>query len=400
MSKLLVDISHLMNSSGRMSGIERVEYNIVSHYIHSDAEFVGWSLVGKCFVEFSKQDVEVLLASIEQKQQAVKVEKGEISNKTQFLSRIKAKALRPKNNSPQAYVFKNNERLLILDGLWDRQDYIDAVVNAGKILQIDHIVYDMIPVIFPGYVLDFITVVFENYMKTILPICTNIYTISENTAVDTKQVLVDWGVQKIPSIASFQLGDDILSSTTTDDSLVPEESYILATGTVEVRKNYSLLLYAYGIAREKSIDLPPTYIVGKRGWLTDNFQYIVDNDPYYKAKIKILDNVSDAQLASLYESSLFTVCTSLYEGWGLPIRESLAYGKVTLSSNTSSLPEAGGLVAEYFSPNNPEALLNMIVKYLDKDSRKKRENYIAKKYKQLSWEKAMNRFASIVDWQD
>ncbi|MFI5091233.1 MAG: glycosyltransferase [Terriglobales bacterium] len=49
---------------------------------------------------------------------------------------------------------------------------------------------------------------------------------------------------------------------------------------------------------------------------------------------------------------LFTLFPSLYEGWGLPVTESLAHGKPCLISNRSALPEAGDTFARYFDPEN------------------------------------------------
>jgi glycosyltransferase involved in cell wall biosynthesis len=49
---------------------------------------------------------------------------------------------------------------------------------------------------------------------------------------------------------------------------------------------------------------------------------------------------------------LFTIFPSLYEGWGLPVTESLAHGKPCLVARTTSLPEAGGALARYFDPDN------------------------------------------------
>lgn len=38
----------------------------------------------------------------------------------------------------------------------------------------------------------------------------------------------------------------------------------------------------------------------------------------------------------------FTIYPTFYEGWGLPVTESLRYGKVPVTSDSSSLPQAGG----------------------------------------------------------
>ena len=45
-------------------------------------------------------------------------------------------------------------------------------------------------------------------------------------------------------------------------------------------------------------------------------------------------------LAALYGRALFTVTNSFYEGWGLPVTESLSFGRVPLVARNTSLTEA------------------------------------------------------------
>jgi len=59
----------------------------------------------------------------------------------------------------------------------------------------------------------------------------------------------------------------------------------------------------------------------------------------------LVENPSDEELAYLYKNSLFTVFPSYYEGWGLPIGESLWFGKPVVASNTSSMREVGGMLS-------------------------------------------------------
>ncbi len=66
--------------------------------------------------------------------------------------------------------------------------------------------------------------------------------------------------------------------------------------------------------------------------------------------------VSDEQLASLYASSLGIVFPSLYEGFGLPVLEAMAFGKPVLCSRATSLPEVAGDAALFFDPRSPRDL--------------------------------------------
>lgn len=51
---------------------------------------------------------------------------------------------------------------------------------------------------------------------------------------------------------------------------------------------------------------------------------------------------------------------SLGEGFGLPVLEGIASHIPVITSDRSSMPEAGGDIANYFDPSQPEQLASMI----------------------------------------
>jgi glycosyltransferase involved in cell wall biosynthesis len=65
---------------------------------------------------------------------------------------------------------------------------------------------------------------------------------------------------------------------------------------------------------------------------------------------------SATTLQALYKHAMFLVYPSLYEGFGLPIVESLLSGTAVITSNISSMPEAGGLGALLVDPKDDAAI--------------------------------------------
>src|SRR5262249_40993330 len=61
-----------------------------------------------------------------------------------------------------------------------------------------------------------------------------------------------------------------------------------------------------------------------------------------------------------YARCLFTVYPSLYEGWGLPVAESMASGKMCVASNRTSLPEVGQHFIDYFDPSDEADAISKI----------------------------------------
>ncbi len=80
------------------------------------------------------------------------------------------------------------------------------------------------------------------------------------------------------------------------------------------------------------------------------------NQEHLRNHIHIATNIDDNQLAVLYNEATATLFPSLYEGFGLPVLESLACGTPVVTSNVSSLPEVGGDAAFYIDPNDIDGL--------------------------------------------
>ncbi|MDZ4227652.1 MAG: glycosyltransferase, partial [Candidatus Levybacteria bacterium] len=82
------------------------------------------------------------------------------------------------------------------------------------------------------------------------------------------------------------------------------------------------------------------------------------------------------------------VLPSLYEGFGLPVLEAMQYGCPVITSNISSLPEAGGDAALYVDPldvNDIAKKLELMIN--DNDLRQKLIKKGYEQIKKFSWEK-------------
>ncbi|WP_159838431.1 glycosyltransferase family 4 protein, partial [Burkholderia sp. 8Y] len=72
--------------------------------------------------------------------------------------------------------------------------------------------------------------------------------------------------------------------------------------------------------------------------------------------IWFLGKVSEAELASLYRGALALIFPSLYEGFGLPIVESMACGTPVVTSNCTAMPEIAGGAAILVDPVSVEEI--------------------------------------------
>lgn len=77
--------------------------------------------------------------------------------------------------------------------------------------------------------------------------------------------------------------------------------------------------------------------------------------------VVIVESPSDLMLINLYRHAEFTIFPSLIEGWGMPVGESLWFGRPCLASNLAAIPEVGGEQCTYFDPRTPGELEQLIL---------------------------------------
>ena len=133
------------------------------------------------------------------------------------------------------------------------------------------------------------------------------------------------------------------------------ERYILFLGTLEPRKNVTGLLEAYARLRQLDQEVPPLVIAGAKGWYYQTIferVHALNLQPF----VTFAGYVSREEQPLWYAAAALFVYPSVYEGFGMPVAEALACGTPTITSNVSSLPEAGGPVAQQVNPDNAEAL--------------------------------------------
>jgi glycosyltransferase involved in cell wall biosynthesis len=430
MTRILIDLTDLELWHGNHGGTQRVVYNIAK-YFYSSKENIDQKVE---FIAFSNKDNAFHLANFTGIYEEVESLKTvtESSNNSQGLSRkaILKHRLRPyvpevvrKNQkarqvairsvsiglrvskkvgrvsrtfktmpkmSSERVAFQKDDIVLILGKPWDNlriQEILSRQRNTigFKLVQI---VYDLIislqpqlhhPSLFAAYTQNMFNTISDSDL--LLPI-------SKSSERDLKKFCRLLNL-KVPNTEVIRLGDEIVDSL--DDNLVKpskkiNDKFIACIGTIEIRKNHMLLYYAYKLGLEKGLDLPQLVVVGSRGWLSGDFQYLVENDPTLKDKVLILDNVNDAGLQWIYKNCLFTIYPSMYEGWGLPVAESLAYNTFCIASDSSSIPEIAGDLIDYFSPYNADECLQKLMNYQDKAELDKRTALLAKHYRPTTWQ--------------
>lgn len=142
-------------------------------------------------------------------------------------------------------------------------------------------------------------------------------------------------------------------------ALRPGEPFVLFCSTIESRKDHHLVFSAWLalLRRHGAAKIPRLVCAGRTGWHAQAALDLLAQSALLRRHVVLTGEVSDEALGLLYDACAFSVYNSHYEGWGLPITESLAHGKVPVVPRHSSLPEAGGAAAVYFTPRSEPDLV-------------------------------------------
>jgi glycosyltransferase involved in cell wall biosynthesis len=180
------------------------------------------------------------------------------------------------------------------------------------------------------------------------------------------------------------------------------KQYILSVGTIQPRKNYARLIEAFALALpELQKDYPDValVIVGKKGWLYED----IIQAPHRLGigdKVKFLEFVPDESLPSLYTHALCFALPSLYEGFGLPVLEAMAYKCPVVISDVSSLPEIAGKAGIYVDPEDIESIATGLREGVTSRTStvgKKRITLGTQQVKKFTWEKAATDTLKILE---
>lgn len=74
-------------------------------------------------------------------------------------------------------------------------------------------------------------------------------------------------------------------------------------------------------------------------------------------RVVVAQDLTDAELAWLFDHCQALIFPSTYEGFALPVLQAQAVGCPVVCSDSAALPEVGGDGALYFDPDDPEMLL-------------------------------------------
>ena len=275
------------------------------------------------------------------------------------------------------------DHLILLDSTFRLPRATAAILAASRQgLTVHSMVHDLIPVVTPQFCRGTLPLNFHDWLLQTGTYTSGYLANSQATGRDLVRFLDTYGIALpvrvvplaqagLPPAPGAAQGTPLLdpvhptayaalhAGAGIDDQIraLMRHPYVLCVGTLEVRKNIWKIAQAWDrLRRVPGLNLPKLVFAGRRGWLVEDFEAFMTATGNLNGWVEIIDGPSDADLEYLYRNCLFTVMASFYEGWGLPIGESLACGKTAVVSNTSSMPEVGADLVEYCDPQSIESI--------------------------------------------
>lgn len=152
--------------------------------------------------------------------------------------------------------------------------------------------------------------------------------------------------------AQFNLAE-VSQSNLKTRNLGAAEKYVVVLGTLEPRKNGALVL-EYIAENPEFSEHYRTVFVGRDGWLDAKAALLAKHARAGIAEDRVVFTgfVTEAEKVALIQNSAFCIYPSMFEGFGLPVLEAAALGKVTVCSRSSSMPEVAPESSIFFDPTS------------------------------------------------
>lgn len=266
---------------------------------------------------------------------------------------------------------------------------------------------DIIQYLYPQYISSMTSYLGNLYNKHYLKYVKKIITFSEYSK---KDIIKHFHI-KSENIFPIALGvsdnyrpityDEEKSSIKTKYKL--PNNYILYLGGYDYRKNVIELIKAFKkiktYTRQKDLYL---LLVGKiplkRKKLIPDINKAI-NETGEEKFIRSIGYIPEEELPLIYSLARLFVYPSIYEGFGLPVLESIACGIPTIACNTTSIPEILNREDILYTPGNSDVLAQKMKDILENDSYQKELSiWGILRSKEFTWQKTANLTEKVIDY--
>jgi glycosyltransferase involved in cell wall biosynthesis len=250
--------------------------------------------------------------------------------------------------------FAAGDVLLSLGASWPIAGHTEAAAAARRQgVCVLRMIYDLIPPLKPQWVEEPTTRQVTRWVRNVLTESDHVLTISEFSRSEIERYCNESRFA-IPPLTVVRLGDEFTPAGAEPPPLprlVPRRPFFVCVSTLDVRKNHRLLYDTWQLLAARDPEQCPDLVcLGEPHASVSDLVRELRRDREVNGRIHLLHGVEDAELAWYYRHCVATIYPSRYEGWGLPVAESLGQGRLCLASNATSIPEISPDLPEFFHP--------------------------------------------------
>ena len=360
----LSDVFFYLDHHKTVSGIQRVQLGIAKAIIDGE---VGAEHNSIFVAEGDERRGYVILEDVFLNELCKELLKDTVEH-----SRLKD-LMRSARGLGRAYAPVQGDTLLMLGAFWVLEGVAERIIALKrKGVNLGVLIHDIIPITHPEFCERSLTDEFRSYFFSVISIADFVLTVSDHSgrAVQsfiTQHDLPETPIRTLRSAHKTWEGSEERLAVSAEVEDLSKEEYVLYVSTIEIRKNHTYLFRIWKrlIEQRGPENVPSLVFVGRPGWRVKDLMDQLASTRNLNGKIKILHDLPDNELVTLYRSAMFTVFPSFEEGWGLPVGESLIFGRPCLASNVSSVPEVGGEFVDYIDPFNVNDGYEKISRFVD-----------------------------------
>lgn len=234
---------------------------------------------------------------------------------------------------------------------------------------------------------------FEACLSTTVAEADAVVAPSEATALDLRSAGVDPArLHVVPYGHRAGIASEEDVRRVRSDRALPDR-YVLWVGTIEPRKNLSVVIAAWRRARLGDAGLG-LVLVGPKGWEED-LDARLGSD---REGVRVLGFVPDDELDALYRGAAVLCYPSLREGFGLPVLEAMAQATPVVTSTGTSTAEVlgpDGGAGRAVDPLDVDAVAGAIVELAEPARRREASRAALDRSAEFSWERTASAISDI-----
>ncbi|MGE0089580.1 MAG: glycosyltransferase family 4 protein [Bacteroidales bacterium] len=188
-----------------------------------------------------------------------------------------------------------------------------------------------------------------------------------------------------------------IEKLTTKQKHTSGNDYFIFVGALSPRKNVSNLLLAFDRFKNQTFSMAKLLIVGEKMFKTRKMKRVY-SQMLFKDDVIFAGRMSPEELKYLYGSAIALTFVPYFEGFGVPMIESMNCGIPVITSNVTSMPEIAGEAALLVDPFSVNSIADAMIRiYADDHLRNELITKGSVQCKKFSWDKTAERFWESIE---